>query len=121
MPFADELGPVVLVAYGDSWALAYDELAMSLRSLELAERGAIDHVGSTSITGLVAKDVIDIQIRLRAIDANAIVPCFESAGYRRRPELWNNEEASRGGPEVKLVFAPPVGARACNVHVRREG
>lgn len=121
MPFADELGPVVLAPHRDSWTGEYGELAMSLRSLELAERGAFDHVGSTSIAGLVAKDVIDIQIRLSDIDTDAVVDRLVGLGYRRRPEPWNNEEASRRGPEMKLVFAPPSGARACNVHVRREG
>jgi GrpB-like predicted nucleotidyltransferase (UPF0157 family) len=118
--FADELGPVVLVAHCDTWASEFDAIAASLHTLELADEGSIDHVGSTSIPGLVAKDVIDVQIRLVEIDEGLLLDRFDRAGYRRRPERWNNVEATRTGPEMKLVFAPAIGARRMNIHVRRD-
>ncbi len=35
-----------------------------------------------------------------------------------RPEPWNRTETTPGGRWAKLVFAPPAGERASNVHVR---
>lgn len=41
-----------------------------------------------------------------------------AADFRVRPETWNRVEAAAGREWPKLVFAPPVGERASNVHVR---
>ncbi|MGW6399187.1 GrpB family protein [Streptomyces sp. NPDC055134] len=38
--------------------------------------------------------------------------------FRCRPEPWNRTEVSGGIRCRKLVVAPPVGARPCNVHLR---
>jgi dephospho-CoA kinase len=78
----------------------------------------IEHVGSTSIPDLVAKDVIDVQIRVPELDTELLIGRFTVAGYRHRPEPWNNLEATRLGVYPKLVFAPPLGARHANVHTR---
>lgn len=121
MPFPDEVGPVVLVEYREQWAEDFAILAGSLQQLELAEKGAIEHVGSTSIPGLVAKDVIDAQVRVPFLDVQSISVRFANAGFRRRPEEWNTHESTRLGVVPKLVFAPPVGARRANVHVRTDG
>ncbi len=103
------------------WSTDFDELAETLRRLELPEVLAIDHIGSTLVPGLVAKDVIDVQVRVSVIDELAIAPGFAAAGFRCRLETWNREEATRQGPEAKLVFAPPPGGRPANLHVRRAG
>ena len=71
--------------------------------------------------GLAAKDVVDIQIRVPSIDDRRMTIAFERHGYRRRPESWNNLEATRTGDIPKLVFAPPANTRPCNVHVRTDG
>lgn len=42
-------------------------------------------------------------------------------GFRRRPEPWNQVENTGGRQWPKLVFAPPIGERAANVHVRESG
>lgn len=121
VPFHDELGPVAAVAYDRNWPAEFDSLADLLMRLHLSDKGSIDHVGSTSVPGLAAKDVIDVQIRLSEIDKSRITERFERAGFRRRPELWNKIEATRAGPIPKLVFAPAQGTRPCNVHVRVDG
>ena len=121
MPFADEIRPVTVIPYQDRWRVEFLALANTLWRLELAEAGAIDHIGSTSVPGLAAKAVIDIQVRVPAIEDGAMTNAFADLGYRRRPEAWNNVEATRGGSIPKLMFAPPVGGRPCNVHVRTDG
>lgn len=93
-------------------------LLVTLQLLDLGVEGVINHVGSTSVPGLVAKDVIDVQIRVPMIQTERVKSAFASIGFRHRPEHWNNLESSRSGSEAKLVFAPPKGARHSNIHVR---
>ncbi|MGH3549513.1 MAG: GrpB family protein [Pseudonocardiaceae bacterium] len=78
----------------------------------------IDHIGSTSVPGLVAKDCIDLQVRVDNLDEDLIVRVLERIGFRVRPEPWNRVEVTSGKDWPKLVFAPPVGERASNLHVR---
>jgi dephospho-CoA kinase len=75
-------------------------------------------VGSTSVPGLSAKDCIDIQVRMGSIDEVRDVGLFAAIGFRCRPEPWNRSEVSDGIRCRKLVFAPPIGARSCNIHLR---
>jgi GrpB-like predicted nucleotidyltransferase (UPF0157 family) len=120
MPFPDEsvLQRVVVEPYRPGWAGEYAALARRLGPALGPTALAIDHIGSTSVPGLAAKDCIDVQIRVGTVDAAEIVPLFSRIGFRCRPEPWNRIEVSSGHECHKLVFAPPVGARACNVHVR---
>jgi dephospho-CoA kinase len=41
--------------------------------------------------------------------------------FRERPEEWNSSETLDGRAYPKRVFAPPVGGRPVNVHVREAG
>ena len=120
MPFPDEIAPVVLVQSTESWAPDFKLLLKTLRLLDLSPRGTIDHVGSTSVPDLVAKDVIDVQIRVPIIQTERTLDAFTSVGFRHRPEDWNNLELTRNGPEAKLVFAPRMSARRANIHVRAD-
>lgn len=121
MPFLDELGPRAVVPYRDKWVNDFVALVGQLRVLDLATPAAIDHIGSTSVPGLAAKDVIDVQVRLEVIDEAWIAKQFEHAGYRHRDEPWNKTEATRAGPIPKLVLAPAPGHRRANIHVRVDG
>ncbi len=121
MPFADEVRPVEIVPYRPGWAAEFDAIAGRLSVALGSSALAIDHVGSTSVPGLPAKDVIDVQVRVASLDPASLIERFERVGFRRRPEPWNNVEVSLGTRCEKLVFAPPIGERACNVHVRVDG
>ncbi|MGW0489067.1 GrpB family protein [Streptomyces olivaceus] len=78
----------------------------------------VDHVASTSVPGLPAKDCIDVQVRMTSIDKARDVPLLAVIGFRCRPEPWNRVEDSGGQRCHNFVFAPPAGARSCNVHLR---
>jgi dephospho-CoA kinase len=121
VPFPDEFGPVVLVADDGQRAAQFRVLLAQLRALNLANEAMIEHVGSTAIPGSVAKDVIDVQIRVPVLEPDVVVARFSAAGLRHRPEVWNNLEATRAGRVPKLVFAPAATARRANVHVRTDG
>ena len=121
MPFADEPSVVHVVSYRPSWADEYELLASRLRSALGPVAIGVDHVGSTAVPGMLAKDVIDVQVRVARLDEGAIEESLRGSRFRRRPEPWNNREVSFGTACSKMVFAPPVGERACNVHIRIDG
>jgi len=122
VPFPDEAENVLrVVAYRPQWAGEFTRLAEELAHLLGGLVGSIDHVGSTSVPGLAAKDVIDVQVRLPVLDEALLTSRLVPAGYRQRPEAWNRQEISAGERCAKLVFAPAVGARAANIHIRPLG
>lgn len=118
MPFPDEVAPVILRQDFDRWQTDFALLSLTLDSLDFDANRVIDHVGSTSVPGLWAKDVIDVQVRVPKLQSVRTKTAFASIGFRHRPESWNNLERSRSGPESKLVFAPPEGSRHSNIHIR---
>lgn len=118
MPFPDEPSQVKVVDYRQEWPMEFDRLAGRLRDALGGLALAVDHVGSTSVPGLPAKDCIDVQVRMGSIDEVRDVPLLAAIGFRCRPEPWNRSEVSAGQQCRKLVFAPPIGARRCNVHLR---
>ncbi|MGW5355975.1 GrpB family protein [Streptomyces sp. NPDC004031] len=122
MPFPDELGrPLAVVGHRPEWAAEFERIAAPLREALGGAALAIDHVGSTSVPGLAAKDCVDVQVRVRSLtgqDDERYAAPLAALGFRRRPEPWNRAEVCGGRECRKLVFAPPVGARSCNVHLR---
>jgi len=78
----------------------------------------IDHVGSTSVPGLAAKDVLDLQVRVDDVADPRAPAAFARLGFRLRLEPWNETESYGGVAYRKRVFAPPAGDRLANVHVR---
>lgn len=119
MPFADEIaGGVVVHDYRSDWPGDFARLNDQLTIVLEPFRPLIQHVGSTAVPGLAAKDCIDVQVLVDSVSDPGLVAGLEGAGFRRRPELWNSTEVTYGRPYEKLVFAPAIGARPCNVHVR---
>jgi len=121
MPFPDESAPVAVVDHRPQWAEEFAQLAIVLRGALGDEARAVEHVGSTAVPGLPAKDCLDVQVLVDAVDEARQVPLLAAAGFRCRPEPWNRTETAGGRNCPKLVFAPPVGARRCNVHLREVG
>jgi GrpB-like predicted nucleotidyltransferase (UPF0157 family) len=118
VPFPDEMfsQKVEVVAYRPEWAGEGVEMTGWLtRALPAAD--ATDHIGSTSVPGLPAKDCIDLMVRVESLADMDLRP-LAHAGYRERPEEWNRTEALGGTTHPKRVFAPPLGGRSVNIHVR---
>ena len=99
--------------YDPSWPAHFQEIAQRLRGSvgDIALR--IDHVGSTSVPGLAAKPVIDIQMSvacLEPVDAYAVP--IQELGYLFRP---TNPDLTK-----RFFHSPPAMPR-CHIHVRRAG
>lgn len=118
MPFPDELARgLAVVGYDPRWPGDFADLAGRIQDALGPAAVRVSHVGSTSVPGLAAKDCIDVQVEVRVLDEDLITGCLGGIGFRLRPEPWNRAEPTPGGPCPKLVFAPPPGERASNVHV----
>jgi dephospho-CoA kinase len=75
------LAPVAIVDYDPTWPGQFEELAAGLRQHLGDGALAIDHIGSTSVPGLAAKDVIDLQVTVADLaEADRLAPGFERAG-----------------------------------------
>ncbi|MDY7232425.1 GrpB family protein [Hyalangium rubrum] len=103
-------GQILLVAYDPEWPVLFAREAAKIRAA-LGERALmIEHAGSTSVPGLMAKPIIDIIVAVAdSSDESAYVPALESAGYQlriREPE-WEQHRLLKGAhPEVNMhVFS----------------
>lgn len=106
-----------MVTYDRRWPAEFVALASRVKAALGTVAVRVDHVGSTSVPGLAAKDCIDVQVEVHALAEGPISSRFAEIGFRLRPEPWNRVEDTPGGPCPKLVFAPPAGERASNIHV----
>lgn len=110
-----------IVPYNENWPVEFKQIAADLRAGlgELAKR--IDHIGSTAVPGLDAKDVIDLQISVAALDGN-IAAAVKALGYVQPEGIWRDHRPPNG-PEAeeewsKFLFVQPPGQRRVNAHVR---
>ncbi|WFE29181.1 dephospho-CoA kinase [Solwaraspora sp. WMMD791] len=123
-----ERDPVAVLAPPDpTWPAQYERIAARLRHVLGADR-RIDHVGSTSVPGLPAKDVIDVQLTVDSLDdADGCAPALAAAGFPRRPgDWWDSPKPDPGGASStrrwpKRLHANADPGRAVNLHVRVAG
>ncbi|MGP1276317.1 MAG: GrpB family protein [Caulobacterales bacterium] len=119
--------PIEVAAYDPQWAeegLQYAEaVAAALGPLALR----VDHVGSTAVPGLAAKNVIDIQALVLRLEDDGIIPAMISAGYRFRDANTYDPPHPESPPALgdddwrKLYFREAKGGRRLHIHVRRNG
>ena len=117
--------PVSVSEPNAGWAGEFQRLAVRLRAVLEPWLLQIEHIGSTAVPGLPAKDVIDVQVLVATLDPpEPIVEAFSRAGYTPRLGSWNRRDHPPAGTRAdapgwdKLVFAPPAAERPCNIHVR---
>ncbi len=79
---------------------------------------AVDHVGSTAVPGLAAKDVIDLQLVVATLaDADAVRDPLARKGFARLAGDWWDEPLDGTRPRKRLHVACDPG-RAVNLHIR---
>jgi GrpB-like predicted nucleotidyltransferase (UPF0157 family) len=72
--------------YDVAWPMMFETEAVLLRSALGSMALRIEHVGSTSVTGLPAKPVIDIQVSLPSLEPFAqCIEMLEGLGYKHVP------------------------------------
>src|SRR5438128_3893132 len=117
--------PVVVTTYQPRWVDEFRQIATHIRILLGHAAIRIDHIGSTAIPGLGAKDVIDIQITVAALDeADSLTIALRAAGFRQgttfQYDVFQNKPAT--DPELrKLFMREPEGERRAHIHIRELG
>jgi GrpB-like predicted nucleotidyltransferase (UPF0157 family)/predicted kinase len=101
--------PIVVTAYDDDWPLCFEEIARPVRDA-VAELGAqVEHVGSTSVPGLAAKPIVDVDVVVAsADDVPAAIERLRSLGY-----VYQGDKGIRG----REAFLWPRGARPHHLYV----
>ncbi|HEY0096640.1 MAG TPA: GrpB family protein [Archangium sp.] len=99
-------GKILLVDYDPAWPILFEREAEKIRAALGGRALMLEHVGSTSVPGLMAKPIIDIILAVAdSGDESTYVPALEAAGYRlhiREPE-WEEHRLLKGvNPAVNL-------------------
>ena len=79
--------PIVVVDYDPSWPKQFEALRASLLGTVRQLAVCIEHVGSTSVPGLAAKPVIDIDIVVAAGDVAPVIDRLTTIGYEHLGDL----------------------------------
>lgn len=99
-------GAIELAPYDPQWAATFEILATGIRAALGPVATAVEHVGSTSVPGLAAKPVIDINLLVPdSADEAAYVPALEGIGYvlhLREPEWHEHRLLRPAEPKANL-------------------
>ncbi len=132
VPFEDNVrhrravraGRVTLVEPNPSWPQQYARLADRIRHAIAPADLRIDHIGSTAMTGLAAKDVIDIQLSVPSLaDADGVLAeRLADAGFPRLPgDWWDSPRPAGGDRWAKRLHGNADPARPVHLHLRVTG
>ena len=79
---------VTIVPYRPDWSAEFYAVARALRIALGDSALRIDHIGSTAVPGLAAKDRIDVQACVTELSSvDAVEPRLKSVGYEARPDI----------------------------------
>jgi GrpB-like predicted nucleotidyltransferase (UPF0157 family) len=115
---------ITISAYQQTWPQEFAALRDALRPIlgPLALR--IDHIGSTAVPGLGAKDVIDVQITVPALTPEVLQKLID-AGYQHFAGITRDHTPPGADTDparwAKFFFNERRGERRANIHVRAAG
>lgn len=123
-----------VVPYDPSWPDQARRIVARLNTACGHRAVRIDHIGSTAVPGMDAKDVIDIQVTVKSLaDADELEDALKAAGYVRLPittDVGKPDARStvgdfdRSNDESlwqKRVHCSADPGRPTNVHIRVDG
>jgi dephospho-CoA kinase len=142
LPFAHNIrkrqtvrAPQRLVRYDPSWPQQARRIIARIQTACGSKALRIDHIGSTAVPGLEAKDVIDIQLTVDSLaDADALADTLSDVGYP--PIVGITTDVAKPDPRStdsrfdhdddpglwrKRIHASADPGRPANIHVRVQG
>ncbi|WP_106529630.1 GrpB family protein [Chitinophaga niastensis] len=108
--------------YNPLWPYEFKEIARQLQAAIGKYALAIDHIGSTSVPGLAAKDVIDIQVTVTSLEV-PVQALLEQLGFKRIMHLQDHRPPGRddlAADELQKHFYHK-NERSVNLHIRVQG
>jgi GrpB-like predicted nucleotidyltransferase (UPF0157 family) len=112
---------ITITPYKPEWKQEFQNIGTLLRKFlgDLAIR--IDHIGSTSVPNLDAKDIIDIQVTVEALTSE-LERAMNLAGFERVTRITSDHIPPEFNPDPKewekWIFKPASSKRKINLHVR---
>ena len=103
---------VEIAEYDPHWPELFQTEAPKLRLLFGDSLMALEHIGSTSVPGLAAKPIVDIQAVVRSLSVmDSVTPKLLAQGWQQGIFALD--------PERRLYFKKynPAGVRVCQLHV----
>jgi len=98
-PLRFHLGTIALADYDPNWPTLFQQEAVRIRQALGPVVVRLEHAGSTSVPGLVAKPIIDIVLAVPdSADEPSYVPALTAAGYRLviRDPSWFEHRLFKG-------------------------
>lgn len=119
------MAEITILDCDEGWPDEFQDIATELRAVLGDDALRIDHIGSTSVPGLAAKDVIDVQVTVADIDAGFLESALRDAGFVWRSDLTvdhrpPHSDVPASGLAKRVVTEIP-GRRRANVHIRADG
>jgi dephospho-CoA kinase len=111
-----------IAGYDPAWPEQAERLIARIRHMTGAGL-PIEHIGSTAVPGLPAKDLIDLMLAVPTLDdADALAGALGAAGFPRRPGEWvDNARGIAGETWPKRFHSNADPGRPVNLHVRVTG
>lgn len=104
---------IEVVAYRAEWPVQFERVADDLRgALRTVASATVEHVGSTSVPGLAAKPILDIDVVVDGPQVGKAVAALERIGYKHRGDL---------GVSGREAFIAPDDQPRRHVYVCRRG
>ena len=123
LPAGAAVAPLIEIVDPDpSWTHRFSFLRDRLTEALGPRALRIDHVGSTAVPGLPAKDIVDVQVTVVSLSP-ALVGILTGAGFVHHPEIDDDlliGEIDRRELR-KLFFTEAPGSERANIHLREMG
>jgi dephospho-CoA kinase len=112
-----------LVPYDLTWPEQASRIIKRVQMVCGAKALRVDHIGSTAVPGMAAKDVIDIQITVASLDvADEINDSLADVGYPRidpiTTDMPHTEESALWRKRIHCAADP---GRPARIHIRVDG
>ena len=113
---------IVIIPYQASWPDTFRAVGAKVRAALGDTARAVHHIGSTSVPGLAAKDIIDVQLTVTDLSV-PLRERLEAAGFSSRSDIVS-DHAPPGmtvDPEQLEKRYFQLAQPAVHLHVRAEG
>jgi GrpB-like predicted nucleotidyltransferase (UPF0157 family) len=114
---------IAIVPYNPDWPQQFTTVAAKIRAALGPQALAVHHIGSTAVPGLVAKNIIDVQVSVSGFEPE-FRSNLEAAGLVWRDQVLGDHTPpgmSLPASELEKRFCQDRQERAANIHLRIPG